>query len=537
MNSPQRAVPVRDRFYARTFALLTALVLGIALFKIVQPFLGPLLWAMFIAFLLHPLHVRLTRRLKGRAQLSAALLTVLTLIVLLGPLAALSAAFAAQVGDLLQTVQSTVADQTESNVFDLTNVPWVQRRRSAGSTALSASTSRRCAAGSSRARAQCCSRSLRSAARCSSARSAPSFGFVLMVFMLFFFIRDGEEMVATAARADPDVAGIQRTKLFDHLAAVTRAMVYGTGLTALIQGTLVGIAFLIVGLPSPLVFGVIAALAALLPFGGTALVWIPAAIVLAAQGRWGATAFMVVWGALLVSLVDNVVRPMLVAGRAPVGTLTVFIGVLGGIAAFGAIGLFLGPVVLALIIALHPVHARDPRRAEAADRRPSTHAMSDLSQPLRIATRQSRLALWQARARRRAGCATAHPGLAVELVPMTTQGDRILDRSLAEVGGKGLFIKELELAIAEGRADIAVHSMKDVPSDLPPGMTLAAMLPRADPRDAFVSLRHASFSALPQGARVGTSSLRRQCQLKYARPDLRAAHAARQRRHAPAQAR
>ena len=112
---------------------------------------------------------------------------------------------------------------------------------------------------------------------------------------------------------------------------MTRALVYGTGLTALIQGTLVGISFLIVGLPSALVFGVIAALAALLPFGGTALVWVPAAIVLAAQGRWGATIFMVMWGALLVSLVDNVVRPMLVSGRAPVSTLTVFIGVLGGI--------------------------------------------------------------------------------------------------------------------------------------------------------------------------------------------------------------
>jgi hydroxymethylbilane synthase len=111
------------------------------------------------------------------------------------------------------------------------------------------------------------------------------------------------------------------------------------------------------------------------------------------------------------------------------------------------------------------------------------------SAPIRIATRQSRLALWQAQ-----HVATrlreAHPGLPVELVPMTTQGDRILDRSLAQVGGKGLFIKELEIAITEGRADIAVHSMKDVPSDMPPGMTLAAMLPRADPSDAFVSLRH-----------------------------------------------
>ena len=138
---------------------------------------------------------------------------------------------------------------------------------------------------------------------------------------------------------------------------------------------------------------------------------------------------------------------------------------------------------------------------------------------LRIATRQSRLALWQAEhvaARLRA----AHPHVPVVLVPMTTTGDRILDRPLAEVGGKGLFIKELELALAENRADIAVHSMKDVPSELPPGMALAAMLPRADPRDAFVSSQHPSFKALPQHARVGTSSLRRQCQLSFARPDL-----------------
>lgn len=145
--------------------------------------------------------------------------------------------------------------------------------------------------------------------------------------------------------------------------------------------------------------------------------------------------------------------------------------------------------------------------------------MSAADGVLRIATRQSRLALWQAQ-HVAAELREAHPGLTVELVPMTTQGDRILDRSLAQVGGKGLFIKELEIAIAEGRADIAVHSMKDVPSDMPPGMTLAAMLPRADPHDAFVSVRHASFGKLPQGARVGTSSLRRQCQLKYARPDL-----------------
>jgi hydroxymethylbilane synthase len=138
---------------------------------------------------------------------------------------------------------------------------------------------------------------------------------------------------------------------------------------------------------------------------------------------------------------------------------------------------------------------------------------------LRIATRHSRLALWQAE-----HVATLlrqkHPGLNIELVPMTTQGDRILDRPLANIGGKGLFIKELEHAMSEHRADIAVHSMKDVPTEMPPGFTLAAVLPRADPRDAFVSSRFENFASLPPGARVGTSSLRRQCQIKHARPDL-----------------
>jgi hydroxymethylbilane synthase len=145
--------------------------------------------------------------------------------------------------------------------------------------------------------------------------------------------------------------------------------------------------------------------------------------------------------------------------------------------------------------------------------------MTKTANTLRIATRESRLALWQAQ-HVAAQLRAAHPGLNVELVPMTTQGDRVLDRSLAEVGGKGLFIKELERALEAGRADIAVHSMKDVPTELPDGMTLAAMLPRADPRDAFISQRYATFAELPQGARVGTSSPRRQCQIRYRRPDL-----------------
>ena len=138
---------------------------------------------------------------------------------------------------------------------------------------------------------------------------------------------------------------------------------------------------------------------------------------------------------------------------------------------------------------------------------------------IRIATRKSPLALWQAEFVRDSLLA-ANPGLQVELVKMVTQGDKILDTPLAKVGGKGLFVKELEQGMLRGDADIAVHSMKDVPVEFPEGLHLAVICEREDPRDAFVSNNFASFDDLPQGARVGTSSLRRQCQIRAARPDL-----------------
>jgi len=142
-----------------------------------------------------------------------------------------------------------------------------------------------------------------------------------------------------------------------------------------------------------------------------------------------------------------------------------------------------------------------------------------MTQIVRIATRKSALALWQAEFVK-ARLQHFHPGLQVELVPMSTQGDRILDTPLAKIGGKGLFVKELETAMLEGRADIAVHSMKDVPVEFPDGLMLSTICEREDPRDAFVSNKFAALADLPAGAVVGTSSLRRQCQLKALRPDL-----------------
>lgn len=138
---------------------------------------------------------------------------------------------------------------------------------------------------------------------------------------------------------------------------------------------------------------------------------------------------------------------------------------------------------------------------------------------IRIATRKSALALWQAEYVK-AALLKAHQNVQVELVPMSTQGDKILDTPLAKIGGKGLFIKELEVAMNEGRADIAVHSMKDVPVEFPEGFGLHAICERENPFDAFVSNTFVNLASLPQNAVVGTSSLRRQCQLRKMRPDL-----------------
>ena len=141
-----------------------------------------------------------------------------------------------------------------------------------------------------------------------------------------------------------------------------------------------------------------------------------------------------------------------------------------------------------------------------------------MSETIIIATRESRLAMWQAEHVR--DLLKSCFGLSVELLGMTTRGDEILDRTLSKVGGKGLFVKELETALEEGRAHLAVHSLKDVPMDLPDGFELAAVLEREDPRDAFVSNRYGALAELPLGAKVGTSSLRRVVQLRALRPDL-----------------
>ena len=173
----------------------------------------------------------------------------------------------------------------------------------------------------------------------------------LTLFLLFFFLRDGREMVRRALVLVPMTAE-RKADLVDHLAAVIRAVALGTLFTAVVQGTLVGISFAFTGLPSPVVFGVLAMLAALVPLVGSSLVWVPAAFVLVAHNRVGAALFLAFWGLVVVSVVDNIVRPLVVSGRAQISTLPVLLGLVGGLATFGAIGIILGPVVIALGLAL-----------------------------------------------------------------------------------------------------------------------------------------------------------------------------------------
>lgn len=342
--------PHFNRFYTRVFGLATAVLLGLACWLIVVPFIGPLLWAISLAFLLHPLHVQLLRRFGHRANLSAALLTALTFIALAGPLAAFGAAFVGQASALLQQAQVFFADEARHDVQQLTTHPQLQSTWHWMESNLGVTVAQ--VRGWLGEAARTVLQTLASTSgKLFVGAIGTAVGLVLTLFFLFFFVRDGASMLATTIELIP-LPPSKRQALATHLALVMRAVIFGTALSAALHGILVAIGFLIVGLPSPVVFGTLAGLLGLLPVGGTAFVWVPAAIVLAAQDRWVAAIFMLLWGALLVSTIDNLLKPVLISGRAPVATLTVFMGVLGGVTAFGAVGLFFGPVVLALAVAL-----------------------------------------------------------------------------------------------------------------------------------------------------------------------------------------
>ena len=339
-----------DRFYPRVFALVTAAVLTGALFVILRPFLEAILWSMLAAFLLFPAQLSLRTRLGGRPGLTALVLTVISAVVLIAPAPLLAVAFARQAQELFWRMQRLVAEAGISGASDLLEIPVVSRaiRWAEAVAPINAEQINSWLVSGGQALLQ--GLVAVSGAFVVGALNA-LVGLGIMLFLLFFFLRDGDLMLATVVRLIPMVPE-RRAHLLDHVAAVTRAVVFGSLLTALVQGVLVGIGFALTGLPSPVVFGALAAVAALIPLVGTALVWVPAAGVLFVQGRWVAALFLVGWSVVVVSSADNVIRPLFISGRAQISTLPVFLGLLGGVTAFGPIGLVVGPGVVALTLAL-----------------------------------------------------------------------------------------------------------------------------------------------------------------------------------------
>jgi predicted PurR-regulated permease PerM len=340
---------MHSAFYRRCFAIATAVILGYALQLMLAPFWAPLGWAAFLAFFLHPLHQRLTRRWGGRAGWSAGCLTALTPFVLIAPLSGLGLVFAKQVGILIGHLRAHSMPSFPAMRQNLDTYPVIGpllRWADADLSVTAAQVQEWLVNGAQSA--------LRAAAALGGELALGVFGtlldFGIMIFLLFYLLRDGERIFTLLVNLVP-LEPQRRGRLIRYLAEVTRAVVYGHSLTALAQGALVGIGFAIVHLPSPVVFGVLAALAALLPGAGSGFVLIPAVLYLAFAGRWGAALFLMLWS-LGIAVVDNVLRPYLTHQHAAVSTLTVFVGVIGGLVAFGVLGLVLGPVLLSLIIAL-----------------------------------------------------------------------------------------------------------------------------------------------------------------------------------------
>lgn len=344
------AAPAGGRFFPRLFGAAALGLLGWVLFRIFTPFLAPILWSILLALLLQPLNAGLKRRLQGRAGLAAGLLTAGTTLCVILPAVCLGVSFPGQVSRLAGRASDEANRLRLEQPSDLlklapvaTTLDWLQTRFSVTPADLQQWTLER-------------SKQLLEliAARGGAlVRGALALllNVVLTLFLLFFFLRDGTSMTARLDRAVP-LPEERKRKLASQLASVTKAVVFGTLVTALVQGALVAIGFAVVGFPSPVVFGAIAAVLSLLPVGGTAFVWAPGALILATQGRWPWAIGLAVYGVAIVGTADDFLKPRLVSGHAEIGTLPVFFGVLGGLAAFGAIGAILGPVVIALALAL-----------------------------------------------------------------------------------------------------------------------------------------------------------------------------------------
>jgi predicted PurR-regulated permease PerM len=316
-----------------------------AIWLVLRPLRMPIAWAAILAFLLYPLQVSLTRRLRGSRTAAAAVLTALTPVAIFAPLAFIGIAFAQQVSALSD------AYQANPQLLDLT--AWLDPVTHPHITRIADWFAARFDIAPADIGAHLTSgfgtwvtELARSSGQFFLGTAGVLLRFFLMLFILFFTLRDGALWFSRISALLP-LGGDRRDALSNRLGKVLRAVVYGCGLTAIVQGTLVAIGFAITGLSGPVVFGVLATVLALLPFGGAAVVWVPGVLYLLATGSVGLAIFLLAWGGV-VSISDNFIRPMIISRYTPVPTLLVFLGVVGGVGAFGPIGFIIGPVILVL---------------------------------------------------------------------------------------------------------------------------------------------------------------------------------------------
>jgi predicted PurR-regulated permease PerM len=357
-----------DKFASRVFALTAIAILVWLLARILRPFAGPLVWSALIAFVLHPLYRRLRRRWPRREDLAAFVMTVGVALGLILPVVTLLAIFAGQAADLVGrvgTLADTYSIRRPEDVIRLPILSGIVTWISSHSTV----TAEEIQQWIVRASQGLLSGMVERITSLFRGVVGLIIDIGLTLFILFFFFRDGEEFAGRSVRLLP-LDDARRQSLLSHLSSVTKAVVYGTLLTALAQGALVGTGWAVAGLPSAIVFGVVACITSLLPVVGTALVWVPGVLVLIAQGRYGAAIFLALWCLLIVGLADNFLRPLLISGKAEIATLPVFLGVVGGLTAFGVIGVFLGPLMIALALALvrfaHEAQGLAPPQAPAS---------------------------------------------------------------------------------------------------------------------------------------------------------------------------
>ncbi|HQR47675.1 MAG TPA: AI-2E family transporter [Thermoanaerobaculia bacterium] len=337
--------PVRARTYAAAFFVVLLACVAVLSVVILAPFFSAIAWAIVLAVAIRPLWVRIERRFPTHRSLAAAGTSLLVALVVLLPAAILGTALATQAVQAAARFGGYLRSQAVPGPGDLSKLPgvgrafdWLQENAGVTPALVRQHT------------AEIAGRISGVVAAKGGGLVAGFFGalgtFLLTLFLLFFFLRDGEAMAEATSELLPLSAG-ERRRTMRRLGVMLESIFKGSLLTALVQGVLGGIGWALAGLPSPVLAGAAMAVFSLLPIGGTAFVWLPAAAALAVQGRTGAAVFLFLWGAAAVGSVDNFLKPLLIKGGGELTTLVVFLGVFGGIAAFGLLGVFIGPIVLA----------------------------------------------------------------------------------------------------------------------------------------------------------------------------------------------